>query len=500
MLSGTTNGKPPTSSTGVEGSYFQDYATGNIYGPRTSGQWPSTPVGNAFASGINGFAGLQFAIAQGSLGNPSGTMTGYAAGDNITLQCAGVTFSSAPKVGVTGATGGLITGAAVTIPGVTSGAVPSGTVSCSQASTTGSGSGYQVTAILGLVASYVNPSTLATGGPANANQNFFLNWNPGDTPNIAFSTAGPENTFIGDLAGFALTGNSGYNTAIGNSACAGVAGTGSAATSDVTCIGSDAGRNIQSGVSSTLIGYGAGRNLAGGYNTFIGAFSGSPLASNPGSVTGTYNTATGFSSLTALTSGNFNAAFGEGAAIALTQGAQNAAIGFNSLFTCTSCGGVTALGSKAGNAIITGTNDIIIQATNGADNCSNGDESNVIAICAGAGRIWTTTGAGTPGTAVNKISGAIVSIGTAPTLTTGSCSGSSWVGGAVVGKFTAATCAAGTYILSGLPAAPNGYVCNAQDQTTPADTLKQTANSTTSCTLTSTTVASDVIVVSAVGF
>ena len=98
------------------------------------------------------------------------------------------------------------------------------------------------------------------------------------------------------------------------------------------------------------------------------------------------------------------------------------------------------------------------------------------------------------------MAGAIIDTGAAPTLTTGTCSGSSWTGGTVVGKFTAPVCAAGTIIISGLPASPNGYVCIAQDQTTPADTLKQTASTTTSCTLTSTTVANDVIAVSAMGY
>jgi hypothetical protein len=87
-----------------------------------------------------------------------------------------------------------------------------------------------------------------------------------------------------------------------------------------------------------------------------------------------------------------------------------------------------------------------------------------------------------------------MSSGTVPVGTTGSCVASSFVGGATAGKFSAAVCAAGTIILSSLPTAPNGYTCNAQDQTTPADTLKQTANTTTSVTFTSTTVAADVVV------
>jgi hypothetical protein len=91
-------------------------------------------------------------------------------------------------------------------------------------------------------------------------------------------------------------------------------------------------------------------------------------------------------------------------------------------------------------------------------------------------------------------SGAIIMGGSHPTGSTGSCAASSFSGGYLAGKFSAAVCAAGTFILSGLPTAPNGYVCSAQDQTTPADTVRQSANTASSVTFTATTVASDAIV------
>ena len=101
---------------------------------------------------------------------------------------------------------------------------------------------------------------------------------------------------------------------------------------------------------------------------------------------------------------------------------------------------------------------------------------------------------------LQTFSGGMAAGGGHPTLTTGACSGSAAAGGLIAGKFTAATCTATTYIISGLPTAPTGYTCAAWDQTTPADTLVQTANSTTSSTLTATTVASDVIVFSCMGW
>jgi hypothetical protein len=114
-------------------------------------------------------------------------------------------------------------------------------------------------------------------------------------------------------------------------------------------------------------------------------------------------------------------------------------------------------------------------------------------------------GASDPGVnnvgASNFIStGANISKGTVPVGTLGTCVASSFVGGAVAGKFSAAVCAGGTIVLSSLPAVPNGYTCNAQDQTTPADTLKQTANTATSATFLATTAAADVVVFSCVGW
>ena len=56
-------------------------------------------------------------------------------------------------------------------------------------------------------------------------------------------------------------------------------------------------------------------------------------------------------------------------------------------------------------------------------------------------------------------------------------------------------CSAGTVILTFAtsPAAPTGWACNTSDQTTPADSLKQTASSVSSATLTGTAANADVI-------
>lgn len=110
-------------------------------------------------------------------------------------------------------------------------------------------------------------------------------------------------------------------------------------------------------------------------------------------------------------------------------------------------------------------------------------------------------GTGTQGSAAGNIEAAsFISAGTVPIGTTGSCVASSFVGGATAGGFSAAVCTAGTIILSGLPTAPNGHACIAQDRTTPTDALKQTSYTTTSVTFLATTAAADAVVFSCHGF
>ena len=82
---------------------------------------------------------------------------------------------------------------------------------------------------------------------------------------------------------------------------------------------------------------------------------------------------------------------------------------------------------------------------------------------------------------------AIISTGSAPTITgSGACTLSAQVGGATAGKFTAtAACATGqTYTISAMPAAPNGYVCDAGDRTTSGVVFQQTSDSTTTAVFT----------------
>ena len=89
--------------------------------------------------------------------------------------------------------------------------------------------------------------------------------------------------------------------------------------------------------------------------------------------------------------------------------------------------------------------------------------------------------------------------GTKPTPT-GSCTASSFAGGATAGTFSAGACSGGTFILTFVITATNGWACNAKDRTTPADAVNQTSTSTTSAAFTATTASSDVVQYSCVGY
>ena len=83
--------------------------------------------------------------------------------------------------------------------------------------------------------------------------------------------------------------------------------------------------------------------------------------------------------------------------------------------------------------------------------------------------------------------GAVISSGTVPTTNTGTCTTvGTATGGSTAGKFaTTASCSLGaTIVLSGLPTATNGYSCHADDNTTIATRIVQTAYTTTSATFT----------------
>lgn len=103
-----------------------------------------------------------------------------------------------------------------------------------------------------------------------------------------------------------------------------------------------------------------------------------------------------------------------------------------------------------------------------------------------------------PTTGLEVTHGSDVSGGVLPVLS-GCATISASVGGASAGKFATSGTSC-TLTITFPSAAPNGWACFANDITTPADTVKQNASTTTSCTFAGTTVAADVIVWNAVGY
>ena len=116
-------------------------------------------------------------------------------------------------------------------------------------------------------------------------------------------------------------------------------------------------------------------------------------------------------------------------------------------------------------------------------------------------------GNGSPGDKSGRLqTAALQASGTVPTGNTGTCAtGVTVAGGATAGTWTStAICSiAGTIILTAMPTMTTGYACSANDRTTAAVVLQQTASSTTSATFTvrsTATAANDVISYSCIGY
>jgi len=267
-----------------------------------------------------------------------------------------------------------------------------------------------------------------------------------------------------------------------------------------------------SGSLATVVGAIGGHSVSlGGALTTTGAYSlGLTLGANTsltlpasGTVTALGNTTTGSGAIvlataptvSALTIGATGYGFGQSTNALTTQVAGSSSVIIGNVNSWASVSapagtflGLNAASSSVGVLGVGGAASFYWNATQLYPATTNTESLGTSSAYYSAGYVTTV------------YANAVMATGSAPTLTTGSCSASGWVGGATVGKFTAPVCAGGTIVLSGLPAAPNGYVCHAQDETTPADTLQQTGYTATSCTLKATTVASDAVVVTALGF
>lgn len=292
-----------------------------------------------------GFTAMQWPITINAAG------IGYNAGDTVTLSCPG-TWTANPAVGISQVNGSnQVTQLGVTVPGSAVSAPASAT--CRQASTSGSGSGLQITLYFGPIVANVSFPTLTGGGAGN----YFAG---GETPSSSF--AGTEDTFVGDRAGGNFTGYVHADTAVGHDAC-GIFGTSPTGNYD-TCLGDDAGRNISGSASNnTLLGFGTGETMFGSENVIVGSASG-----EPGPFSGSGNTIVGKGSGTSSTgiSGTGNTTLGQGDITSLTTGSGN-----------------LVLGPHGGTNLTTGGYNFI--AGPSGCNIANGTYSNQVAFCGGGG-------------------------------------------------------------------------------------------------------------------
>lgn len=103
-----------------------------------------------------------------------------------------------------------------------------------------------------------------------------------------------------------------------------------------------------------------------------------------------------------------------------------------------------------------------------------------------------------PATGLEVLHGSVVG-GGAPLTLTGCATITNAVGGASGGVFNTSGTSC-SLVITFPSAAPNGWYCAAQDLTTPADKVNQTASTTTSCTFAGTTVAADLIAYEVQGY
>jgi hypothetical protein len=216
-------------------------------------------------------AGLSSGILADSIAI-AGSPTGYAAGDTVTLTCAGCTFSTNPVVIVSAVSAGVPTAIQLRVPGLIT-AAPSASPTFTQSATSGSGTGLQVTASLGPRASDLASPALNSGGTANGN--FILG---NETPLSTFY--GSETTAFGDRACSHFDGVATANSCLGHNA-GGNQGAGTVTGSFNFFGGDDSGRNMTGTVNNnTCLGTNSCRVVAANNNAVVG--SGSLAASSTG--------------------------------------------------------------------------------------------------------------------------------------------------------------------------------------------------------------------------
>lgn len=390
--------------------------------------------------------------------------TSQAVGDVLTLNDGCATHG---QVTVTAITGSAISVATVVAPGVCA-ALPTQPVST--LSSSGSGTGATFT---------LNYAPYA-GGIVNAPNDV-----GGNTFIAAFAAAGfagQEAVLVGNNAGSKLTGVSNFDVAMGISACGG-GGAGTFVASSILCIGTDAGRNVSTGIGrAVIVGTAAGQNVVGVDNTILGN-----AAATTALTSGIQNTILGGTSAATLTLGNGNFIAGYKADITVAAANNSVIIGSQAAGGAAGSrcpGNSVCIGSAVGNASVTSAagQHVLIGNAVGQTNLAGGANEiligNGIDMPAGAGGAnnWRNIG----GVWLGRLN--------TPTLTSGFGTSPVFAGastaGFTVNVGTGGTASAGV-VNMGTIVAPTGWACSAVDQTNPATSnTVATPTSTSTITLT----------------
>lgn len=271
--------------------------------------------------------------------------------------------------------------------------------------------------------------------------------------------------------GGSTSGNAGSVTIAAGTVVSGTAGSVLVKTAGLTRLTIDPSGAFTFGDGTTAVNLNGAGKL--GFNLNGGSTTGSPgLADN------------------VVLTGGTNTSFATTGGVITAQGAQTLSGGAVNLTGGTSPSGVGGTGGAIN--ITAGTS---VTSTAGSVNISTGTGSTsngtIHLQIAGSDAVLI----GTAGQ--ETLSNAFISAGTKFTAT--GCTNSATVGGAIAGQFTSGTTGTCTVVIT-LPTAPNGWACHADDLTTPANFIGQSAKTTTSCTVQGTTVTNDIIVFSAMAY
>lgn len=247
------------------------------------------------------------------------------------------------------------------------------------------------------------------------------------------------------------------------------------------------------GQGNTAFGYNAlPLNTTGGNNTAIGANTiAVDTTGTSSTAVGAFalqhtlafsNTAVGLQSMQADTSGSHNAAFGVNSLQNILTGANNVAIGEQAGVTATSANSTTGdsnmtfLGFQSGKSVVSATT-----------------LTNSFAIGSGAVVGASNTGVFGNSSLTTLLTGSGLLVAGGTKFTASGCTNSATLGTSLAGQFTSGTTGTCTVVITPGITAPNGFACQANDLTTNADLIIQTASTTTTATISGTTATSDIV-------